>query len=254
MTTSDDLIAYWSLLDYSKPPYVHPEDKGVRGENGVALQIGKALRLPDDACYETPKDRGRFHVNLLPVPYVGDLKKATVFILMLNPGCGPVDYVAESDAAYRQAMIDQLSQSFEGKRPFFYLRPEFSWTGGGQWWRNKLKPVIERFVAKGWSVSGALDSIAARVAVLEYWPYHSVSANLHSSLLKESKSHRMVSSFALSELTAKAGRKECLVIVARAVQRWGVLEGPSIVLYSPVEARQASLRRHADTMYEFIVR
>lgn len=36
-----------------------------------------------------------FHIGLLPMPYMGNLKQARVSLCALNPGLGPHDYVGE---------------------------------------------------------------------------------------------------------------------------------------------------------------
>ncbi len=40
-------------------------------------------------------DGSAFHLGLLPMPFLGNLKRARVFLLSLNPGVGPYDYFAE---------------------------------------------------------------------------------------------------------------------------------------------------------------
>ncbi len=250
MTTASDLISYWSQLNASRRPLIHPED---HIPDELRAELSVAGIYPDEAGYEEAIDRVRFHVNLVPVPFIGDIANARVFVLLLNPGCSPLDYVAEADPEFSVAIVDQLSQSFRpGIRSFFCLRREFSWTGAGQWWRSKLSPVVQQFRDRGLGVSDALDRISSQFAVLEYWPYHSINANLRSSILKHSKSHRIVSSFARDELSDRARRGECLVVVPRAVKRWDLPEHKNVIQYDRGASRGASLAQCADRIYEFL--
>jgi hypothetical protein len=56
--------------------------------------------------------RGVIHTGLLPMPFVGSLSRAKVFLLMLNPGLSPTDYFGEFEQpAYRGALRNNLFQS-----------------------------------------------------------------------------------------------------------------------------------------------
>lgn len=252
MISTSDLLAYWKLLSTDHPPFIHPEDR-IPDELRIELPVSAGVDYPDDAGYENSNNRNRYHINLLPVPYAGDLVNATVIVLLLNPGCSPLDYVAESVSEFRDAVAGQLAQSFlPGVRRFFCLRQEFSWTGAGQWWRSKLLPVVQQFTDRGTSVPAALDRISSRFAVLEYWPYHSIDAHLPRSMLKHSRSHSIISEYARGELSQRARSGDCLIIVPRAVKRWGVPEQRNVIIYDRGASRGASLAAHADRIYKYL--
>lgn len=56
--------------------------------------------------------------------------------------------------------------SFETRMPFYFLDPAFAQTGGGQWWRRRLRDLID--------VVG-LDAVSRNLSCIEYFPYKSTS-------------------------------------------------------------------------------
>ena len=44
------------------------------------------------------------------MPFVGDLQSADVFLVLLNPGLGPLDYYGEekNEPGYREALLANL--------------------------------------------------------------------------------------------------------------------------------------------------
>jgi len=130
-----ELIRTWRQLDTRHRPYVLPGDDRV-------LRDTDCFRCASWAAYcANPNfgavESGHFHVDLLPVPFAGRLDRASVFVLLLNPGFGPHDYFAESKVrAFREMRIANLRQSAAAR--FDYLSPDFSWHGGFRYWHGRL--------------------------------------------------------------------------------------------------------------------
>jgi len=101
----------------------------------------EAFRAPD---FCAPGDN-KLHLSLLPQPFIGDVKNASIYILELNPGLGPSDYYGESEVPeYHDALLANLQQDFsKSDLPFLFLDPKFAWHGGFDWWHGKLAKVIE---------------------------------------------------------------------------------------------------------------
>ena len=102
------LIECWRNCDFSEPPFILPEDEPV-----IADRI-TLYRSFDE--YIASKDFGqrgdkRLHVGHRPLPYIGALDKASIFILMLNPGLSPGDYFVEFRVPeFRQYYFRNLKQ------------------------------------------------------------------------------------------------------------------------------------------------
>lgn len=170
----NQLIEAWRQF---KPeyPYVFPGDEDV---------IPKKMTISCqslDEYVESPhfgkKNSSGFHLGLLPVPYLGNLETASVFILTLNPGFSPLDYFSETDLDFREALCNSIDQStLDEHFPFLGLNPKFAWHGGFAYWRGKLQSIAERIVqSTGVTCLEALQKLSQTIATLELVPYHSAS-------------------------------------------------------------------------------
>lgn len=116
------LVEAWRRLDAEKPPYVLPEDL-------PCIRAEMMVQYPSFAAYSASADfrphDTRLHVGLLPMPYMGDLESATIFLLMLNPGLEFGDYAAELDVpGTRERFLQNLRQEAgQGDFPFALLDP-----------------------------------------------------------------------------------------------------------------------------------
>ena len=85
-----DLLNQWSHWDQSEPPHIFDADRPHLGSERSVRSIllktswNDAHSAPD---FGAPGD-SRLHLGLLPVPLIGDLTRASVFVLLLNPEVG----------------------------------------------------------------------------------------------------------------------------------------------------------------------
>src|SRR5689334_18116030 len=111
------------------------------------------LALPESAPYVAPDDgetlrrfsprlRGPFalQLDLLPQPWTGDIERAEILMLALNPGYAEADREDLRDHAY--AAEWKAALSFSTRTPFYVLDPAFEATGGGRWWVRRLRDLI----------------------------------------------------------------------------------------------------------------
>jgi hypothetical protein len=114
-----NLSRYWSeFFDCCyHPPSIHREHRASLDDF-----LKRKPHLRDPVSFDRfiksgrfdPKDQD-FHFALLPVPYLGNLAKADIFILLLNPGFASVDYYCESEnRAFKKALQQNLAQDFRG--------------------------------------------------------------------------------------------------------------------------------------------
>ncbi len=137
---------------------MHPEDLPVIQKLGCEVVEDKPARFRD---FVIGPDFGRYdhrlNLNLLPVPYSGDLRTAEIVVLLLNPGFTLADYWGEFEIPkLRQRLVATLQQSTaKSEFPFMWLDPEFCWHGGFIWWEKKLRDVV-RVIAQG--LGGAIST------------------------------------------------------------------------------------------------
>jgi hypothetical protein len=117
-----EIVEFWKGWSLSGPPLVHPQDLPA-----LKTRVAKLLEEPPTNLRRfiaskrfDPEDRD-FHFSLLPSPYVGDVCRADILLLLLNPGFKPADYYAEwSVPEFRDRVVSNLYQRFNGVEfPFF---------------------------------------------------------------------------------------------------------------------------------------
>lgn len=250
--TASHLIAFWRGCPTRRPPFVHPEDESVLEAHNLLDQGRWTFRrfINHERFYD-PDDR-KFHLSLLPVPFLGDIKNADIFILLLNPGFRPLAYFEQDkDNEVGQRLRKTLHQDFVGvEYPFRSLDPETSWTGGGRWWWTKLEGLAREIAERRYNndIRRAVREMAKRIAALQLVPYRSRNFVGNSRLFRELPSTQAVVGFARGELKNRAVAGDATIIVTRRGDAWGLEEfrprsraGRDIVIYSGPECRGAGL-------------
>lgn len=247
---SNELVNFWRRYSLAAPPFAHPDDLS-------KLRQGNNRRFIDteptnfDTFIAGPRFGDfvdhRLHLSLLPVPYLGDLSRAKIVILLLNPGFAYADYWAETKwPAFRKRLEDNLQQSFKGVDfPFLGLDPQFCFHSGFVWWEKKLRDVTTAIAEKKFKGPNryfdALRYLSGKLACLELLPYHSSSFRAHA-LIKQLPSVKMAQKFVSEVLVpdAKAGKRT--LIVTRQARAWGLLhDSENLFIYEGGHTRGASL-------------
>lgn len=245
----NELIAFWKQCNLDRFPYFHPEDDHLLQSNGELIDA----QMPRFDDLISQKRFGPFdtklNLSLLPVPYVGDIRRAKIVILSLNPGLEYTDCWAESKMpAFRMRLKENLQQSLIGADfPFYGLDPQFCWHSGFVYWEKKLRDVIVRIAAERFNENyfDALRDLSKEFACLELIPYHSSSFHAHSLVKKHLPSVEMVKKFVRERLVPEAKEGKRTIIVTRQVREWGfpgiAKSKKNLILYDSGHARGASL-------------
>ncbi|MCQ1779125.1 hypothetical protein NOJ05_18125 [Neorhizobium galegae] len=191
----DKFISFWKDFDAVTGPYIHPLDRDSLLSVKNAKFVFDAPTTPPgwvDAVYED--NDAPVQLGLLPIPFVGDLRKADIFLCLLNPGLAPADFYAEErHPEYRDQLVKALRQDSYGgdEYPFWPLNPRFCWTGAATWWTGKLRRVIVA-AAERWSCgyAEAAHRVSHRISVIELFPYHSRDFRLGKAIAKLASSPR----------------------------------------------------------------
>lgn len=214
------LIEFWTNLKKTQNLFVHPADnidinKNYKDKYSYDDYINNLKNL------DVLKDDSKFHLSLIPIPYIGDIINAKIYILMLNPGFERLDYYAESkDNELKASLFNNLYQeNLDPEYPFIFLNPKFLWHGGGRYYENRFKWLIEK--AQGDTYNKKLSQVAQKVAVLQYYPYH--SKNKPKQPLNSSKE---IFNFVENELMPKAKKEEICII---RVWGWSDLENDNVI-------------------------
>ena len=238
------LVEAWQRFNPNSSPRLLPGDE--------ALGTPKwAFRYPTYEAFVESPDFGqaspRFHLELLPQPFIGHLTTASVFLLLLNPGFSPGDYYAQQHApAFAAAKKRNLAQqNGADPYPFFYLDPQFAWTAGGQWWQARLRSVADELVAQNrCTLHRAYAHISRHTACLELFPYHS---RAFTAPKVELESTRLVRQYVGQTLVPRALAGDAVLVATRQIKAWqahwpaAAFPHPNIVAYSAGQARGAHL-------------
>ncbi|HKB89229.1 MAG TPA: hypothetical protein VKC60_01800 [Opitutaceae bacterium] len=105
-------------MPLGKPPFIHPEDLPAMQSHAAELVTAPSTNFRQflvSKCFGDFNDH-RFHFSLLPIPYLGDLNRADIFILQLNPGFNLINYHAEWNVpAFRRRVERSLRQELKSR-------------------------------------------------------------------------------------------------------------------------------------------
>ena len=175
MEALERLFDHWQRLGPSSAPYIHNRDK--------PFLVDRQIRFED---------------HLTPYPYLGDLRRARVWLLMLNSSVDSADAADEQQPYFKELSKRNIEQDFAGVEfPFFSLDPQLEGTGTYRYYNTKrgLGQLVRSL-----AVQRAIPEVVARklvsqyVAVLELLPYRSknfpaAAAQLPSVNLSRAAAH-----------------------------------------------------------------
>ena len=241
MGTDHSLIERWRECHLESPPHLFPDDKleTIKRIAKVYTGFDEYIASPE---FGAAFDKS-LHVGLLPIPFIGNLANASIFILMLNPGLSPIDYYAERhNVAYRQAHIRNLQQqNANDEYPFTFLDPRFAWHSGFGYWQKKLHSITEELAKqRGIKYQQALSQLARRLACLELLPYHSKAFGA-DAFLNRLPSVQAMRKYVHETLLPQAQTGKALLIATRSVNNWQLPTHENIITYESTETRSAPL-------------
>ncbi len=230
-------------MPFNSTPHLFPGDEFLRrpdNEDSVCASQSFDTFIKSDNFGTSDR---RLHINLLPIPYVGNLEKATIYILMSNPGLSNGDYYAEDRSPdFKNALVRNIRQEFETTDfPFLFLNPRFAWHPGFGYWHGKLKGFAKVIREEcGLTYQEALEYLAKQIACLELVLYHSEKFP-EGDLVNELLSVECVVDYVHKVLVRKAERGQALLIVARGNDFWELKENRNIIVYKRFETRAAHI-------------
>lgn len=242
----NDLVKFWQEMSFDKKPYIHPKD-----ELFILKSKKRSPNLNYNDCIQSKtiwREDDYLQVNLLPMPYAGNLEEASIFILMLNPGFKYTEYFFEApNTRFFEAMKQNIRQEgLSENYPFQFLNPEFLTHPGGQYWLKRLNVYIkEVMIQKELSFGNALKYISKKFAVLELMPYHSESFG-SPSLLKKLKSVDAIKKFVNGPLLEKVSQSDACIICTRQAKEWCLKSekgsaSENVIVYPPKYARSGHI-------------
>lgn len=159
-----------------------------------------------------------WETELLPVPYLGNFKKAQVVLLCLNPGYNRgLDRRAHEDKYYYRENLRSLS--FSSHTPFYCLNPRFDYSGGYKWWTRLLGQLIEKY---------GLRVLSEKLLCLQYIGYHSTTFRKPPCILPSQK-------FTF-HLLKQAMKENKTIVIMRSKKLW-IESVPELDKYPYIELK-----------------
>lgn len=237
------LLAAWRDFNVESGPFLMDGDEVLRPPTRLAVLHSSWETYIGEPSFGGGRDT-RFHLGLVPIPFTGDLEKAKVVLLLLNPGLEPADYFGEFKVdGFRDRLVDNLRQDFSRTQyPFVYLDPAIAWHSGYRWWHGKFQGVIAG-LAQSWAINYAEARLrfAKIMACVELVPYHSVSYGRSGNIRDRLNSVRLAREYVHKVLKPRSDAGEVLIVVTRQISAWGLEESGHIVKYEGSETRAAHL-------------
>lgn len=241
-----DLLTTWASWREGSAPHVLDADRPVllsgRSERSTIVYTDWPTVIAAED-FAKPGDE-RLHLGLLPEPFCGNLRTASIYVLLLNPGLGPTDYFGELQVpAFRAARLRNLQQAFGAHEvPFYMLDPQFAWHGGFAWWHRKFAAVIQEIQRRRHvPYAAAQRALASELASIELVPYHSSVFRDADRWLQRLRSVELARQFVQEFVLPRVRRREAIVIATRQVSQWNLPTHPGVITYSNGQARGAHL-------------
>lgn len=193
-------------------------------------------KVDDDASEETKKaaeEKYKLQLSVYPQHFVGNIDKAKIIILSLNPGYSTEYYEAyknrinKNGTKYEQTIKENL----EMKRPFFHAFELANESDLG-YWGNKIKCWVEGYDKKdNEELIESLKKITKDIALAEFFPYHSISYNgMYDKLGKGTspnsnrkiKDYLPTQKFLFEKIKKRIDDKndEVIIILTRSFAKW----------------------------------
>ena len=193
-------------------------------------------KVDDDASEETKKaaeEKYKLQLSVYPQHFVGNIDKAKIIILSLNPGYSTEYYDAyknrinKNGTKYEQTIKENL----EMVRPFFHAF-ELSNESDLGYWGNKMKCWVEDYDKKdNKKIIESLKKITENIALAEFFPYHSISYNdmydkigksTSSNSNRKIKDYLPTQKFLFEKIKKRIDDKndEVIIILTRSFAKW----------------------------------
>lgn len=226
---NSNLIEFWKQLDQDTFPRIHREDFAILKNHPDLLSTFKTWSsFVKEHDWTQDQERRKLQTSLVPVPYVGNLENAKIYVLMLNPGFLPICHWAES---HNTTLTDGLWQNlYQTTDEFLFLNPDFAWHPGFTYWSSRFQKTLQQIMLKkSCSYQEALRFLSCSVANVQMVPYASNNFALSSQITNALPSVVQVKKFVRDVLLPNAEAENKIIIVARQNKSWALPSHPAIL-------------------------
>lgn len=210
------LVDHWKTYDPDRLfPKFHLKD-----EKEIEATAINEIKVCSVEAYLNAHNLENIHAALQPVPYVGNLETADLFLLMINPSVALGSYGTQSKTKFQEELKKERHQA---RSCCLALDPAFWWTSWFTYYDNLFKPSFKEMIKKtGKTYHQTLLDAASRTAILELVPYFSGSAQSVRRIESRLVSTRLAKQ-AAKEICEKANKGDATVVIRWSEQdQWGL--------------------------------
>lgn len=139
-------------------------------------------KVDDDADEKTKKnaeEKYKLQLSVYPQHFVGNIDKAKIIILSLNPGYSTEYYDAYKNSTNKNGTKYEqtIKENLEMEKPIFHAFELANERDLG-YWGNKMKCWVKDYdKITNREIIESLKKITENIALAEFFPYHSISYN-----------------------------------------------------------------------------
>ncbi|OYU85466.1 MAG: hypothetical protein CFE24_01915 [Flavobacterium sp. BFFFF2] len=178
-------------------------------EKNLILEEEKAVI---DKFNQNVNETYKIHTEIMPAPFMGNVKTAPILLLVLNPG---YDEKEEENGFYKdckhfwKSEIQHIQSIPE--LPLFCLDEKY--ISYSDYWAKKLKPL---------TLITSKEKVAKNICKIQFFPYHSKKfKSITKKILVENGFDKYLPSQQYNfELVKKAMERNSIIIILRSKKMW----------------------------------
>jgi len=212
------LVDHWKTY---KPKRSFPKFH-LKDEDEINAKSINEINVCSVSAYLNAHNLNKIHAALQPVPYVGNLQTADLFLLMINPSVALGSYGTQSKKEFQKELTKERHQT---RSSCLALDPAFWWTSWFTYYNDLFGPSFKEMIkTTKKTYHQTLLEAASRTAILELVPYFSGSAQsvegIESRLVSTTLAKR-----AATEICERANKGDASVVIRWSGRdRWGLGE------------------------------
>ena len=215
------------------------------GEYYAACDEEFLKRIKENSDYTKLADHSKLDLRVIPLHFIGNVRKAKLLILNLNPGIDEGYYTFyQNNKPYQEMIYKNLTL----EKPKFFEFDYYSKNNEGYWSRlkplfedeylekinrnqSRLKPLFEdEYLEKinrnqNSEATKKLDEFFTKtVALIEFFPYHSQNfselGDIFDKTVKEMKGYLPSQQFVFNIIKERVQNGDVVIVFSRSIGRW----------------------------------
>lgn len=196
------------------------------GEYYAACDKEFLEKIKENSDYTKLADHYKLDLRVIPLHFIGNILKAKLLILNLNPGIDEEYYTFyQNNKSYQEMIYNNLTL----EKPKFFEFDYYSTNNEGYW--SRLKPLFEdEYLEKinrnqnGEDTRKLDEFFTKTVALIEFFPYHSQNfselGDIFDKTVKKMKGYLPSQQFVFNIIKERVQNGDVVIVFSRSIGRW----------------------------------